>query len=82
MRTGIKLEFNEQVRILGVMIDVLKSGRTSGVALSPLVTQKTIAPVYISANISNCKNYNDIRIVDVSPAGLHVKESCNLKELL
>ncbi len=42
---------------------------------------KTIVNGYLSAKLNNW-NYNDVRIIDRSPAGLFEKRSINLKELL
>ena len=42
---------------------------------------KTIVNGYLSAKLNNWK-YNDVRIIDRSPAGLFEKRSMNLKELL
>lgn len=78
----VALKFDEQIKVLINCIEMLKSGRSGGRDLSLVgATGKTTGDIYIGANLSSCK-YDDVRIIDVSPAGLHKKISCNLKELL
>ena len=78
----ISLDFDDQIKVLVSCIDLLKSGRSGGCDLSMIGAKgKSSGDVYIGANLSSCK-YSEVKLVDISPAGLHVKESINLKELL
>lgn len=76
-----ELLFDEQIRTLGNCINILKSGRNGGCDLRDVGGKAKSGVVCISANLSSAK-YDDIRILDISPAGLHVNESVNLKDLL
>jgi CRISPR-associated endonuclease Csn1 len=78
----VSLDFDNQLNIIIACIDLMKSGRTGGCDLSLIGAKgKTTGNVYIGANLSSCK-YEEVKLIDISPAGLHVKESINLKELL
>ena len=74
-------DFDNQIATLLVVINMLKSGRAGGCDLSLIGGKTKSGAIYMGANLSS-SNYSDIRIVDISPAGLHIKELCNLKELL
>lgn len=77
------LEFDLQIKVLQSIVDLLKSGRTGGCDLSCIGGKAQSGVVNIGANISSMiKHYSDIRLIDVSPAGLHEKTSVNLRELL
>lgn len=77
------LEFDLQIKVLQSIVDLLKSGRTGGCDLSCIGGKAQSGVVNIGANISSMiKHYSDIRLIDVSPAGLHEKSSVNLRELL
>lgn len=76
----IELDFDVQISTLLNCIDLLKSGRTGGCDLKNIGGKSASGVVYISANLSACK-YNDVHIIDISPAGLHENISCNLMEL-
>lgn len=75
------LDFDDQIKTLLSIIDMLKSGRVGGCDLSFIGGKAKSGAIYIGANMSS-GNFSDIRIIDISPAGLHEKVSCNLKELL
>lgn len=77
------LTFDKQLSVLLNCISLLKSGRTGGIDLSDIGGKKTSGSLTLGVNLSSCK-YQDIRIVDSSPAGLFESSaySINLKELL
>ena len=78
----VALDFDDQTKVLMSCLDLLKSGRAGGRDLSLIGAKgKTSGDVYIGANLSSCQN-TDIRIIDVSPSGIHKKVSMNLKDLL
>ena len=78
-----KLSLEDQIKVLLNIILLLKSGRAGSCDLT-MINGKSKAGVYlISAKISNwSKNFNDVRIVDVSPSGIYETKSENLLELL
>ena len=75
------LSLEEQTVALIRIIECIKAGRKSNVDLRSIGGSANAASVYMSANLSSSP-YDDIRIVDYSPAGLHRKESVNLKDFL
>ena len=75
------LSLEEQTVTLIHIIECIKAGRKSKVDLRSIGGSTNAASVYMSANLSSSP-YDDIRIVDYSPAGLHRKESVNLKDFL
>ena len=77
----IALSFDEQVNTILSCISLLKSGRTGGCDLRNVGGKQKSGVIKMRANISSSK-YEEICIVDYSPAGLHENKSINLKELL
>lgn len=71
----------KQITVLMAIINLLKSGRAGGVDLTDIEGKGKSGVVRMGANLSSSP-YDDIRIVDYSPAGLHRKESVNLKDFL
>ncbi len=78
----VDLDFESQIKVLIAIIDLLKSGRSAGVDLSLIGGKSKTGALIIGAGLSSYNNYNKIKLIDISPAGLHEKESINLKELL
>ncbi len=79
----VALDFDKQITILLNAINLLKSGRAGGVDLKDVGGSSSSGVPVIGAKLSSIKNnYSDLRIVDMSPAGLHTKESINLLDLL
>ena len=76
-----KLDFNSQIPVLVSIIDLLKSGRAGGRDLYDIGGAASSGSIYISAALSSSQ-YSQIKIIDESPAGLHTKESPNLKDFL
>ena len=76
-----KLDFDEQVALLLIIIGSMKTGRTGAIDLRRIGGKSAMGAMYMNVNISASK-YESIKIIDISPAGLHTKESINLKELL
>lgn len=77
----LQLYLEDQVVTLLHIIECLKAGRSSSINLKAIGGSTNSASVYMGANLSS-SSYEDIRIVDYSPAGLHRKESVNLKDFL
>ena len=77
----LNLSLEDQTVTLIRIIECIKAGRKSNVDLRSIGGSANAASVYMSANLSS-SSYKDIRIVDYSPAGLHRKESVNLKDFL
>ena len=77
------LSVEDQIKVLLNLILLLKSGRAGSCDLTT-INGKSKAGVYlISAKVSNWeKNFNDIRILDVSSSGIYETKSKNLLELL
>lgn len=75
------IAIEEQVDALISIITLLKSGRAGGIDLTAINGKSKSGAMYLGANLSSSP-YDDIRIVDYSPAGLHRKESVNLKDFL
>lgn len=76
-----ELMLEKQITVLMAIINLLKSGRAGGVDLTDIEGKGKSGVVRMGANLSSSP-YDDIRIVDYSPAGLHRKESVNLKDFL
>ena len=76
----VELSFDEQITILLNCINLLKSGRAGGCDLKLIGGSKQSGAMFLGANLSSCV-YKNIRIIDISPAGLHENISCNLMEL-
>jgi len=76
----IKNDFDSQIQILVNCVNLLKSGRAGGCDLKAIGGKNASGVMTLGANISSSK-YKDIRIIDYSPAGLHLNESVNLMEL-
>ncbi len=76
----VDAEFDMQVALLLTLVNMLKSGRSGGCDLSLIGGSPNSGVLNIGAEILSSK-FSDIRIIDVSPSGLHEKSSINLKEL-
>lgn len=84
---GMKEKFSDlsilsQVLCLCNLISVFKTNRKGSVDLSLLGFSNNTAVCSMSSKLSNWKCYSSVIICDVSPAGLHVKKSINLLDLL
>ena len=78
-----KLTLEEQVEVLLNILSVFQTGRTTGCDLKALGGVGQAAIFTTSSKLSNWKkSYKDVRIIDISAAGLHRKVSQNLLELL
>ena len=78
-----KLTLEEQVEALLNILSVFQTGRTTGCDLRLIGGGATVGRMYNNAKLSNWKkSYRDVRIIDISAAGLHRKISQNLLELL
>lgn len=75
------LSFDDQVSVLMNCLQLLKSGRSGGCDLSLIGGKAKSGAMTLGSNLSSGK-MAEIRILDVSPAGIHTVESINLKELL
>lgn len=73
--------FEEQLELLLIIVSSLKTGRAGGFNITSIGGKKLSGAMLINSSISGI-NYNSIKLVDVSPAGLHRVESENLMELL
>lgn len=77
------LSIEEQSVVLLNVLSVFKTGRTTGCDLKLVGGGGQVAVFLNSSKLSNWKkSYSDVRIVDISPAGLHRKVSENILELL
>ena len=78
-----KLTLEQQVETLLNILSIFKTGRTTGCDLQALGGKPNIGIFTENSKLSNWKkSYKDVRIVDISVAGLHRKTSQNLLELL
>ena len=78
-----RLALETQVEVLLNILSVFQTGRTTGCDLKEIGGAGHAAVFTISSKLSNWKKaYKDVRIVDISAAGLHRKVSQNLLELL
>ena len=75
------ISLEEQVTVLISIITLLKSGRAGGIDLTAIGGKSKSGAMVLGTSLSTAI-YKDIRIVDYSPAGLHRKESVNLKDFL
>lgn len=79
----IALSLEEQTMALLNILLLFKTSRSGGVDLSAVGGKSEVGDVKRSSKLSNWKkNFKDVRIVDVSPAGLHEQTSANLLDLL
>lgn len=77
------LKLEQQVETLLNVLSIFKTGRTTGCDLKALGGARQAGIFTESSKLSNWKkSYKDVRIVDISAAGLHRKISQNLLELL
>ena len=77
------LNLEQQVETLLNLLSIFKTGRTTGCDLKSLGGVGQAGIFTENSKISNWKkSYKDVRIVDISAAGLHRKISKNLLELL
>ena len=81
MNSYEKLGFDVQIIVLMTIIDLLKSGRSGSRDLCAIGGAANSGKCSINAALSSSQ-YSQIRIIDESPAGLHTKESPNLKDFL
>ena len=78
-----KLTLEEQVEVLLNILSIFQTGRTTGCDLKALGGAEQAAIFTTNSKLSNWKKtYKEIRIIDISVAGLHRKASQNLLELL
>lgn len=77
----MNIAIEEQVAVLISIITLLKSGRAGGIDLTAIGGKSKSGAMVLGTSLSTVI-YDDIRIVDYSPAGLHRKESVNLKDFL
>lgn len=77
----MNIAIEEQVAVLISIITLLKSGRAGGIDLTAIGGKSKSGAMVLGTSLSTAI-YDDIRIVDYSPAGLHRKESVNLKDFL
>ncbi len=77
------LKLEQQVETLLNVLSIFKTGRTTGCDLKALGGAGQAGIFTENSKLSNWKkSYKDVRIVDISAAGLHRKMSQNLLELL
>lgn len=76
-----KMAVEQQVDLLLNLIDLMKSGRAGGRDLRAIGGKEKSGAMSLGANLSSSA-YEEIRIIDYSPAGLHRKVSVNLKDFL
>jgi len=76
---GYTLE--KQAAILSNMIELLKTGRKTGVDLSDVGGKSHSGVKTLNTFLFKVKDYKTIRIIDQSPTGLLEKKSVNLLEL-
>ena len=75
----IEAGFDKQISLLTEAIKLLKSGRAGSCDLSVIGGKSNTASMYMAAKISQDK---EIKLIDYSPAGLHRKESEDLRAFL
>ncbi len=79
----VRLSFDDQISVLQNCINLLKTGRAGGCDLSLIGGKPKSGVPVLNASLSTFKsNYGEVRIIDMSPAGIHEKISDNLLELL
>lgn len=78
-----KLSLEDQTEILLNILSIFQTGRTTGCDLKLLGGARQAAIFTTSSKLSNWKkSFNEVRIIDASPTGMHRKVSRNLLELL
>lgn len=75
-----KLDFETQINTLISCISLLKTGRAGGCDLRNVNGKNASGAMTLGANLLSSK-YSDVRIIDYSPAGIHIRRSPNLMEL-
>ena len=75
-----RMDFDSQVNALVSIVGLFKTGRAGGCDLSSIHGKSSSGAMTLGSTISSGK-YNDIRIADISPAGLHEVISPNLMGL-
>ena len=75
----VSLDFDKQIMVLMEGIKLLKSGRAGGCDLSEIGGKGKSGVMFMSSKISSERS---IKLIDYSPAGLHRRESIDLRELL
>ncbi len=77
------LNIEKQIICLNNLISMFKTNRKGGVDLSLLDFSSKTAVCCVGAKLSSLKkNYKNICVLDMSPAGLHIKKSTNLLDFL
>ena len=78
-----KMTMEDQVEVLLNILSIFRTGRTPGCDLRAIGGVGKAAVVTNNSKFSNWKkSYSDVRIIDISAAGLHEKVSENILELL
>ncbi len=78
-----ELALKDQVTALVNILYLFKTGRSGSADLTLIGGSKNSGVLLLSSCLSNWKKtYSDVRIIDVSPAGLYEKRSQNLLDLL
>ena len=77
----MKCDFDSQIQVLMNCLNLIKSGRAGGCDLKGVGGKNSSGVMTLGANLSSCK-YSCMKILDYSPAGLHVSSSINILELL
>lgn len=78
-----KLQVEDQVKALQMLILLLKSGRAGNCDLTLLGGMKQSGTYQISSKLTNWKKkFHDVRIIDVSSSGIYETKSMNLMKLL
>jgi CRISPR-associated endonuclease Csn1 len=75
------LSFIKQLELLETITESLKTGRSAGIDLVELGGKKSCGAMITSTNFTTFK-CKEMFVIDQSPAGLHVKKSVNLMDLL
>ena len=78
-----QLSLEEQCLCINSLINVFKTGRSSGCDLTLIGGKKQAAVCTVSSKVSNWgKNYKCVKIIDESASGIFRKESENILEWL
>lgn len=77
----VSLDFDTQINVINSCVSLLKSGRSGGCDLSDIGGKSSSGVMVLGSNLSSAK-YKDVRLIDVSPAGIFENQSINLMELL
>lgn len=78
-----QLDLWSQIRIILNMISIFKTGKKGTIDMSLLGASAKCCATQTASKLSNLSNrFSEVFILDVSPAGLHVKKSSNLLDFL